>query len=44
MNKLHLVKGKEERGIHKISHPAIGGIYCLNEPEARSRSNLYVQD
>jgi hypothetical protein len=36
MNKLHSVEEKEKQVTHKISHPAVGEIYCLNEPEARA--------
>ena len=36
MSKLNSVEGKAQEPIRKIAHPAIGEIYCLNEPEARA--------
>jgi FkbM family methyltransferase len=35
VNKLDSVERKEKEPIRRIAHPAIGEIYCLNEPEAR---------
>ena len=36
MSKMHSVERKDKEAIRKVSHPAIGEIYCLNEPEARA--------
>src|SRR5215831_16307791 len=36
MNRLQSLEGKEKETIHKIVHPAIGEIYCINEVEARA--------
>ena len=36
MNRLPSLEGKEKETIHKIVHPAIGEIYCINEVEARA--------
>jgi len=50
MNKLHSFEEKEKQAIRKIAHPAIGEIYCLNEPEARATvyeicvDKLYFQE
>ena len=35
MSKSNSTKGKEQETIRKIAHPALGEIYCLNEPEIR---------
>jgi FkbM family methyltransferase len=35
MSKFNSTKGKEQETIRKIAHPALGEIYCLNEPETR---------
>jgi FkbM family methyltransferase len=50
VSKLNSVEGKEKEPIRKIAHPAIGEIYCLNEPEARGTlheiwdDKLYFQE
>jgi FkbM family methyltransferase len=36
VRKLDSAERKEKEPIRKIAHPAIGEIYCLNEPEARA--------
>jgi len=35
MSKFNSTKGIEQETIRKIAHPALGEIYCLNEPETR---------
>jgi len=40
MNKLDSVNAPRKESTVKISHPAIGEIYCLNEPEARATVHL----
>jgi len=35
MSKMHSVERKDKEGIRKISHPALGEIYFLNEMETR---------
>jgi FkbM family methyltransferase len=50
MNRLQSLEGKEKEAIHKIAHPAIGEIYCINEWEARATlheifvDKLYFQE
>ena len=50
MSKFDSVERKEKKPIRKIAHPAIGEIYCLNEPEARGTlheiwdDKLYFQE
>jgi hypothetical protein len=50
MNRLQSLEGKEKEAIHKIVHPAIGEIYCINEVEARATlqeifvDKLYLQE
>ena len=47
---MHSVERKDKEAIHKVSHPAIGDIYCLNKPEARATlheiwdDKLYFQE
>ncbi len=36
MNKMDSINTQYKESTLKISHPAIGEIYCLNEPEARA--------
>ena len=50
MNNLDFVNPPHKESTVKISHPAIGEIYCLNEPEARATvreiwiDDLYLQE
>ena len=44
MSKLDSVERKEKGPIRKIAHPAIGEIYCLNEPEARTTLHEICED
>ena len=50
MSTSHSVEGKAKQTIRKITHPTIGEIYCLNEPEARATldeifvDKLYLQE
>jgi FkbM family methyltransferase len=50
MSTSHSVEGKAKQAIRKITHPAIGEIYSLNEPEARATlyeifvEKLYLQE
>ena len=50
MKRLQSLEGKEKEVIHKIVHPAIGEIYCINEGEARATlhevfvDKLYFQE
>jgi phthiocerol/phenolphthiocerol synthesis type-I polyketide synthase E len=50
VSKLDSLEKEEKETIRKIAHPAIGEIYCLNEPEARSTlheiwdDKLYFQE
>jgi FkbM family methyltransferase len=50
MSTSHSVEAKAKQAIRKITHPAIGEIYCLNEPEARATlyeifvDKLYLQE
>ena len=47
---MHSVERKDKEAIHKVSHPVIGDIYCLNKPEARATlheiwdDKLYFQE
>ena len=50
MSKTPSVEKKDKEAIRRVSHPAIGEIYCLNEPEARAtlhevwEDKLYFQE
>jgi phthiocerol/phenolphthiocerol synthesis type-I polyketide synthase E len=50
VSKLDSVEREEKETVRKIAHPAIGEIYCLNEPEARATlheiwdDKLYFQE
>jgi FkbM family methyltransferase len=50
LSELNSAKEKEKAAIHKITHPAIGEIYCRNETEARATldeictDQLYFQE
>jgi FkbM family methyltransferase len=47
---MHSVERKDKKAIHKVSHPAIGDIFCLNKSEVRATlhevwdEKLYFQE
>ena len=44
MSKMHSLERKDKEAIRKVSHPTIGEIYCLNEPEARATLHEVWED